>query len=342
MNKSIVLLLDYRGCFYTSITRWPNGLDVQKIRSYFAEQGYDLNVKKFRDIDFRQENYAGQYILYQSSEDFCLQYKQTYIEDILLGLLTQGAILIPPFNYFRAHGNKVFMEILRDLNQNPRIKNIKSKAYGTFEEFLGDAHLFPPEVVFKASAGSGSSGVRRSRNEHEKKECAELFSRSPVSLIDKLKDIVRPYVRKNHPVFSRHREKFIVQNYVPNLGHDYKIIVFDRKYYVLLRHNRKNDFRASGSGLFEWVTTLPTHLLDFAESVFNGFEVPYISLDVGFDGNDFYLLEFQFVAFGPLTLEYSSCYFTKQDGKWVSVEEEPVLERELVNSVVVYLERLDT
>jgi len=49
-----------------------------------------------------------------------------------------------------------------------------------------------------------------------------------------------------------HRSKFIVQEFIPDLSNDWKVLVFWDKYYVLRRKNRPNDFRASGSGLFSF------------------------------------------------------------------------------------------
>lgn len=349
MRRSLVMLLDYRGYFYSSAIHGYRGMNIDLIRGYFADQGYSLVTKKFREIDFRNDDYGGQYVLYQSSEDLDLQYK-SYIEDVLLGLQAQGAILIPRFNYFRAHHNKVFMEILRDLSSNPEIKNIRSKGYGTFEDFMEELASYPTEVVLKPSAGSGSRGIRLLRDESEKRKFAKEISKSPTPLISRGKGAVRPYVWKLRrlmkryvdyfPVESNHRRKFVIQTFVPDLEHDYKVLVYGRKYYALLRRNRKNDFRASGSGLLEWIHEPPPGLLDYAKSVFNSFDVPYISIDVGFDGSQYYLLEFQFVMFGPLTLERSSFYFVKENAKWTVVEERPILEREFARSVVEYVEKM--
>lgn len=47
-------------------------------------------------------------ILNTSSEDNGYHYKD-YIEDIILGLYLQGAILLPEYKYLRANNNKVYM-----------------------------------------------------------------------------------------------------------------------------------------------------------------------------------------------------------------------------------------
>ncbi len=320
-----------------SVRHKDASMDIEALRDYFNDEGWELNIKKYPEIDFRNENYQGKIILYQSSEDRDLFYK-SYIEDVLLGLELQGAILVPKFHYFRAHHNKVFMEILRDLNNLEEIHNVRSKSYGTYEEFAQELSLFPSELVLKPSEGCGSSGVRLLKDESSKRRYARRVSRS-LHPIDALKNIIKYYVW--HPYFkkSNNRRKFTIQNHIPDLQNDYKILIYGDKYYVLLRHNRKNDFRASGSGLFEYNENLPEGLLDFAELVFNSFETPYLSIDVGFNGHEFFLIEFQCLQFGNYTLEKSPFYFAREGEKWIKIQEESILEKEFARSVVRYVNK---
>jgi glutathione synthase/RimK-type ligase-like ATP-grasp enzyme len=337
MNKRIYLLVDYRRYFYSSATSKQFTMDITKIRDYFSDFGYELKVKKFWEIDFRKDSYKGQYILYQSSEDPWLQYK-SYIEDILLGLQEQGAILIPKFLYFRSHHNKVFMEILRNLNDNSRIKNITSRGYGTYEEYIEDLDRYAGDLVVKPSGEAASKGVRLFRSDRQKKKYIKKLSASSTYMTDTFKNLVGPYIKKNYNKRSTHTNKFIIQNYVPGLQNDFKVLVYGSKYYVLRRENRENDFRASGSGLFEWINQPIQKLLDYAESVSNSFDAPFISMDIANQGDEFYLFEFQFVMFGQLTLERSSLYFTR-DKNWIAVDEKPILEREFARSIVEFIKK---
>jgi len=99
----------------------------------------------------RERGFSKEWVLYQTSEDRHLSYK-SYIEDILLGMVIQGAKLVPSFRLFRAHHNKVFMVILRDLSPNGKIKNIRSKTFGVLEDFLNYAPATP--FVIKPSEGA--------------------------------------------------------------------------------------------------------------------------------------------------------------------------------------------
>lgn len=339
-DKMLVMLTDYRRSFYHSVRHKDAGMDIELINRYFNDEGWEIIIKKYPEIDFRNENYQGKLFLYHSSEDRNLFYK-SYIEDVLLGLELQGAVLIPRFHYFRAHHNKVFMEILRDLSNLKELHNIRSKGYGTYEEFAQELSLYPSALVLKPSEGCGSSGVKLLQDEYSKKKYAKKVSRS-LHPIDALKNIVKFYVRRNYTKKSNHRKKIVIQNYISNLQNDYKILIYGDKYYVLFRRNRENDFRASGSGMFEYKEQLPAGLLEFAELVFNSFEVPYLSIDVGFNGHDFFLFEFQILQFGNYTLEKSPFYFIRGGEGWIKKNEESILEKEFVTSVVGYVNKFLT
>lgn len=116
-------------CSISSTKEVAGSMDIAKIKMLFEKQGYSVEIEKFSDVNFKSEKYNNFFVLYQSSEDPNLRYKG-YIEDILIGLELIGAVLIPDFYKFRAHHNKVFMEILRDVSGCSLIQNIASKNIG--------------------------------------------------------------------------------------------------------------------------------------------------------------------------------------------------------------------
>ena len=338
LHREILLLTDYRNQFYEARRSRGASLDLVVIKKYFSELGYNLKVMQFRQVDFQLRNYRGCFILYQSSEDRRLLYKD-FIEDVLLGLVLQGAIIIPDYFEFRAHHNKVFMEILRSVSDCTLLKGISSRGYGTFEEFAMDIDAQPERLVMKPSSGAASSRIKLKVGRAAQLRYARALS-SSFCLLDFIKKQVNTIIRKDYRKKSLHRHKFVVQEYIAGLEGDYKVLVYGHKYYVLERRNRKNDFRASGSGKFSFPISTPPGLLDFASAICSYFNVPFISLDIAMSGDRFILLEFQFLCFGNYTLERSSFYFTKNaDSKWVIINEVPDLEREFVTSVVRYIEQ---
>jgi hypothetical protein len=337
VKKEIFLITDYRNQFYEAVRYRGASFDIEQMRMYFSNMGYDLRVMQFGEVDFQSINFKGSYILYQSSEDRGLLYKD-YVEDILLGFMIQGATLIPAFPQFRAHHNKVFMEIFRSVHDSVLVKGIASHGYGTYEEFARDIGLQPEKVVMKPASGARSSGVRLVDGHAAQLRYARNLS-SSFHVVDFMKRLVNSIIRKNYPKKSLHRRKFIVQEFLPGLDGDYKILIYGEKYYVLQRTNRKNDFRASGSGKFTFPVSPPSELLNFAKDIFTSFQVPFISMDIAKCESHYVLLEFQFLCFGNYTLERSKFYFAHSDENgWQKIDETPDLEREFVVSVVRYVD----
>jgi glutathione synthase/RimK-type ligase-like ATP-grasp enzyme len=338
MQTKILLVTDYRNYFYSSTKAWDVCMDVKKIAAQLSNWGAIVTVCRYDEIDFAKENYSGYFVLYQSSEDPGLHYK-SYIEDVLLGFVLQGAILIPRFSLFRAHHNKVFMEVLRNISQFNDLKNIESKYYGTYEEFVAHKQFFNGSYVLKPSAGALSSGVTLFNAQRDSlSKIAKISDTS--TLFEKVKQIVKKMVRSAQHIKSIHRGKFVIQNFIPGLKHDYKVLVYGTKYFVLHRKVRNNDFRASGSGLFNLPVEVPEGLLDFAEKLYIYFDVPFISLDIAHDGEKYIAIEFQFVMFGNITLEQSKHHFTKKAGMWTLVSGTSDLEEVFSRSIVQYIDRL--
>lgn len=337
--KTIIILIDYRGQFWLKATHKEANFDLPRLKEAFERLNYNVIIQKFCEIDFKRINYEGHYIFYQSSEDPDLLYK-SFIEDILLGLSLQCTI-IPSFEYFRAHHNKVFMEILRDIKGFDQMHSPKSWYFGTYEEFRSSDKLKKEnKYVFKPSSGAQSKNVKLIKNCRDFYSIPKQMSRSYhyyYWMVDKIK----PYWKSRYPFYeqkSHHRRKFILQEFIEGLSGDFKILVFPTKTFVLSRNIRPNDFRASGSGRFSFIKNVPQYILDFAYHVYEAFHVPFVSLDVADDKGQPKLIEFQFTHFGTYTAEKAPFYFVhSMDGKWTIHESLIVLEDEIAAAVDFYI-----
>lgn len=230
------------------------------------------------------------------------------------------------------------MEILRSQIQDKKLNNIKSWHYGTIEELIKMVDQFSYPVVLKSAEGSMSRGVSLAKNKDELIRNAKKISRI-MNIYYDLKDLGRSIKRKGYTKESKYRRKFIVQECIPDLNNDWKILIFGDKYFIFERPVRKNDFRASGSGKFIFDEKIPDGILDLAQEIFNHFDVPNLSIDIAFEGNRFYLLEFQAVYFGTTTIEKSPFYFIKFKDKWKIFREESELEKVYVDSVVKFINK---
>ena len=104
--------------------------DLEVVKAEFQRHGFFIRVLPYSEIDLRRDTFKGRLVVYQSAEDPGSRYKD-YLEDLLLGIQLQGGVLIPPFHCFRAHHNKVFLEVLRDISGDPQLQRPQAKSFGT-------------------------------------------------------------------------------------------------------------------------------------------------------------------------------------------------------------------
>jgi len=334
--KEIILLVDYRGTFYSSIKNALSlcSMNIAKLIKNFADQGIKANVLRFSDIDFRKD-WAGKAILYQSAEDYELRYR-SYIEDMILGLSLAGARLLPSFPFLRAHHNKVFMEILRQTSRIAEANTLDTQMFGTFEDFAKVGSLNYP-IVLKPGSGAGSTGVQLVKNGKQAKKSAKSVSWSG-DYLWMTKEIIKRLIRKNYHPYSLYRRKFIIQEFIPNLAYDYKVLVYGNRVFVVRREVRTNDFRASGSGKLNWPEEVSEQLLNFAWRLFEAFDVPHASFDIAETGYAYHLIEAQFVDFGPATLERSKHHWVHKATGWEQCHGPAELEHAFVEGVVRYMD----
>jgi len=339
-KKNILILTDYKG-FFGSKQRssiYRGGMDILKLIDLLSQYGFNVETINFNNLRIEEIVKKSPVVLYTSSEDMGELYK-SYIEDVVFHLQEAGVKVVPKFSYLRAHNNKTAMELLRLRSDFEPIQTISSYVFGTLEELRQNIDKLSFPAVIKTSEGAKSRGVAKAKNSTELLNIAKHLSRSLYFKHD-VKELLRKikyrdvYVRE-----SFYRKKFIVQNFIPNLSNDWKVLVYGNRCYILYRGNRKNDFRASGSGKFEFRRDLPQGILDYATQIKEFFSIPHISLDIGFDGERFHLLEFQFIYFGSTTLEMAPFYFTKSNNQWDIIEGPSILEEVYAQSIVDYLNR---
>lgn len=338
--KKMLIIKDLKGWFWATFPDWETAvsLSVDYISHYFVSRGFNVEITCYKDFNF-QNNYKDYFVLYGSAEDYCGGSK-AFIEDIIVHLMEQGAILLPEFKYFRAHDNKVMMEILRHTFNDNQLKTIRSKVWPSLEIFKQKINDFDYPVILKRSTGAGGEGVFLAHNTEELLYYAEKVSR----LIDlnkfyivKLKNNIKENILRR-PIVPIHNTKFITQNFIKNLYGDYKVLVFGDHYFVLHRINRKNDFRASGSGVFtEDNGPMVEKVLDLALLCKSEIDAPHLSLDIAFDGEECHLIEFQCLTFGFKAMSMSKMHYIRNCEKWEEVNGKVIPEEEYCYAVEQYL-----
>lgn len=356
---NLLMLIDKYGNYTEKLVegrkRYVGAVDNSVIKTDFERAGHTVVIKQFHEIN-NFNDYKGWNVIYASSEERGLFYK-SYIEDIVLGLKIAGANVIPDYRYLHAHENKAFQEVLKN-NFNNRYLTVPRGMllHGNLSGMVNDIS-FP--CVVKDPNGSGSSGVQIARNKEELKRIVNKLS--PVKYHDHFYSVLHDFRYNNKALlviktFIKKKllkdelycnnvitvnKTIVLQEFIPGLSGDYKVLYFASHFYVLRRDNRNNDFRASGSGKFSFPSNVDDiqKVLDFAKDVSIELkDVPMISMDIGQDDNDKnYLLEFQCLGFGPYTQQYSNWYFEYEDETWVKKEKKLSLEEEIVRSILTVM-----
>jgi glutathione synthase/RimK-type ligase-like ATP-grasp enzyme len=343
--RKIYLLTDYKNRFglKEADTPYRSGFDKGLLGQIFFENGFEAIFRHLSAIDFRSKEYENELVLYTSQEDVNYLYK-SYIEDVVFGLEKANSIVIPAYKYLRANNNKVFMEILRDQISLPGMKNLKAFHFGAYEDFLKHSDEFTnPNYVIKTAKGASGSGVFLSKSPEQLKDLIKKVSRSK-NLFAELWEIGRVMRHKGYLKESKHRKKYVLQEFIPNLKNDWKIYIFGNRYYIFYRPVFKHrEFKASGGGYDNYFYGLaanpPEGIFDFAEQIKNELNIPHASLDISYDGKEFYLMEFQCLYFGTAGVLRSNEYFTRSDGKWVAIENKLSQEKVYIDGLLDYLEK---
>lgn len=332
----IGLLVDYRGCFWSSTTNVRTGttMNVSRISELLSDAGHEPDVMEFADVDLGQR-WHGVPVVFTSAEDRGLAYKG-YIEDIVLALESAGARTFPRFPLLRAHHNKVFMELLRKQLAPETFLSRETRTFGAFEEFQPRVGEVPMPAVVKSAAGAGSSGVRLVATLPEALIAARSLSQSDPRL-EEVRELAKQRLRPGYRRTSTHRSKFIVQPLIPNLRGDFKVLKYGRRYFAVYRGNRAEVAMASGGGLLDFdvdshvdVEALLAFAADFAEAVAN----PWLSMDIAHVDGGFQLIEFQALHFGPATLEKSEFHYLQDDrGGFQCVPGQMELEQAFVDAL---------
>lgn len=341
--KQIIILTDYHGYFGVKWNPIPirSGYSLDLIKQYFNKYGYDPEFICISDINNNRLDWHNKVILYTSSQEVGDNYKR-YIEDIIQGLELRGAHTVPSYKFLRAHNNKVFMEILRDQLLGYEFSGLQSQYFGNLEELKKsiDHNLIQYPCIIKSAEGAMSRNVALAHDNSELLQEAKHLSRTS-NMRFELRDWARNWRYKGYQKESRYQNKFIIQKFIPGLTNDWKILVYGDQFYVLRRDVRPDDFRASGSHINYRAgveAKLPEQMLNFASDVYKKLDVPHLSLDLGYDGKQGYVFEFQAIYFGTSTQYISKEYFSRE-GNWISKRKEFDQEEAYVWALVQYFER---
>lgn len=311
------------GFFGSSGQSWKS-IDVKKLASLLNYKTEIITINDLMKIDFEKTDI----VVYTSSDEKNIRF---YLQDIMY-FVSKKCNIVPSYELLMSHENKGFQQLLRD---KLGIGNLA----GNYFFDLDDSKLAAPKVL-KTVSGAGSTGVFLAKDKKDissiKKEHFEVSNkRKVIKLQRRLK-----LSKSEYSIYSyRHKgfNRFVEQDFIPNLTHDFKILVFGDRFYSLKRNIKEGDFRASGSNLFEHV--MPSaEVLDYASKIFDEIYGPYASLDIAQSDAGCHLIEFQGTNFSPGTLLKAPYRFECIEGEWVRKKNNADLEENFAHAINLFVE----
>ena len=327
-SKMHIKILHHKYYFGQSLPTFKS-MDLSLLESRLNSYGFQTSLITFEELQF-EDNEENCYYLCGSHQNIDVK---AYLDDVL-DLPNLSGKIIPSRRLIKAHENKGFQGL---------IANSKGAPFESQEYFV-EIKSIEEKKVIKLINGAGSGGVVLCNRGKELNKFIVFSSLMKIGLIRAayfIRAKLNCLLRKNFSLealdYYKPKERYVIQDFVPNLSCDYKVLVFMDKCFVLKRNVRKDDFRASGSGLFEFIEA-PTELLDFSFNFRGLIGTPYISMDVIEKGNgEFSCIEFQCVHFGPYTQMESDYYYLKEPSGWKVLKNDTVLEDLIAYSVKRFL-----
>ena len=289
--KKIIFLTD-NNFFGQTRKPWVS-MDTNKIISILEKNDFHVESYSFHEVyDKKIEN---GYIFYSFSQKEELR---NYIVDVIYFLSNKNTV-IPSFELLKCHENKGFQELYK---KQLGINSLSSIYLNSINNVANDA--FP--VVLKTVDGSNGKGVFLANNERELTKIVQKIELK-MTVLQKIDLLRRKYFRKkkNYSVYPnynnrkdyyqykdyiRNEKRFVLQQFIPKLTFDYRVLALYDKYYVMKRHTKEGDFRASGTKLFDFNVEKNQELLNYAKNIFDKIKTPMLSMDIAFDGDQYYLI----------------------------------------------------
>ena len=300
--------------------------------SYCKDQGIDFKIVNAYDTDIiNQVSDCDAFMWHFHHADYR---DVQFAKALILSLETKGIRCFPDGRTCWHFDNKVWEKYLLEAIDAPLVP---SYVFYTKEEAFKWVASTEFPKVFKLKGGAGASNVKLV---HTRKEAEQLINQcftkgfSQYRWQDQLKEewrmykegkvglrnVVRPlyFALKPHPTeFSHFQQKEMgyayFQDFIPNNQFDLRVVVIGDKAIGEKRHVRKGDFRASGSGEFEYVP-LGEDVLSVAFNVARRLHLQSVAFDFIYRDKEPLIVEISY-GFGTHGISHCKGYYTN-DMQW--------------------------
>ncbi|RKY50915.1 MAG: hypothetical protein DRP86_02855 [Candidatus Neomarinimicrobiota bacterium] len=345
MNQKpeLVLLTGDKGFYGQTRKAWVS-MDISMLETRLSSMGYTIQRYTFQELYNRNILFSGKTILYSFSQK---ENVRQYIRDIIFHLSKTNTV-IPSLDLLLCHENKGFQELYkRELGMT----GLKAWYFSGLQDI--DSYDIPYPVVLKTVSGSNGKGVFLIPDQKSLERQVQKLTR--VGFWARVDLFRRRYFRKrSYPDYPLHDDyqdylqyreyitqhrNFILQEFIPGLTYDTRVLALEGKFFVTRRHTRKGDFRASGTKKFDFDFTPDDGLLEFASKTVERFNTPFLSMDIIHNEETFYLIEFQASHFGVNVITKSRGYYTREGDSWAFKDDKQAVELEIADALDRYLKR---
>ncbi len=339
-----LILVTASGQFFGQARKPWVSIDTAKLIRNLQERGFEVELLEFHQLAAQAHTLRNEVIFYTYSQ---LDYLRGYIKDIML-VVSRANRIIPSLELLLCHENKGFAELYK---RSLGLSEPQAWYLSHSRELAGLQIHYP--VVLKTTSGTNAKGVFLCEDESELRKRLKTLAK-PVSLAARLDSQRRRYLRpgrkyQGYPDFNPVKDAdqwleymrpgscFVLQEFIPGLDCDYRVIAVQERFYVMKRLTLRGDFRASGTKHFVFEFTVPEGLLDFAADVYHRFDTPYLSMDIGHKEGRNHLFEYQALHFGTAAIVRSTGYYQRVVANWEFVETGSGLEETLAYGLAAYL-----
>jgi glutathione synthase/RimK-type ligase-like ATP-grasp enzyme len=208
------------------------------------------------------------------------------------------------------------------------------KTFVTFDEHEARIYVNKTQypLVTKSHVGASSSGVMLLRSVHEAEHLIDrIFPKQTIWERAVAKYYYRPRVARGDFLLAR---RFRFLNYCPRYAYFQEFIITEKDWRittlgadlvsVFVRHNRPDDFRASGGGLWQKVTkdNLPKEACDIALSISNRHVFTSMTYDFMMSHNGWVIGELSYAFL--LNRVYTDTLFRRIGNNYDPVEAIPI------------------
>lgn len=345
----ILILADKNNFFGQTRKPWVS-IDTSLLVDELISYGIDTELSHFVDLA-NSEPIQNRTIFYHFSQK---QNLREYICDVAEHLQKNGNRLVPSLELLRCHENKGYQELLK---ARRGINDLRCFYFSSAEDL--ERFDLPYPTVVKTPDGSNGDGVFLCKDKDEVYQVLSRFSK--LSIFQRIDLFRRKYLRRkkvyaDYPNYSNDedyylykdyitpRQRFVAQEFVPMGEYDFRVTAIADRYFVMKRHNRKGDFRASGSKKFDFDFHPEDSLLNKASDVKSKFsDSPFLSMDFIFDKRDakYKLIEFQALHFGVSSISKNNGFFTKNGNTWQKTMCRDSVEKQFAYGLSKFLKETD-